>query len=347
MAIDVTVLGAGVWGLSCAWAMAERGARVRVVDPEGVASGASGGIVGALAPHAPEQWNETKAFQFRSLLMAEAWWAAVAERGGGEPGYGRTGRLQPLADEDARMRAEARGIEALARWRDAATWNVEEAPKDGWDPGTALVIRDTLSARLHPRRACLALAAAIRASGGEIVGGARPEGAVIHATGWQGVAGMVDADGRAAGGGVKGQAVLLGLDRRDLPQLYVNGLHVVPHADGTTAVGSTTERDFRHERPDDGADALLARAVAAVPALRGAPVLERWAGVRPRTRSRAPLLGPWPGRPGHWIANGGFKIGFGLAPAVAELMADLVLEGWDRVPEPFRTDGLAANVGGD
>ena len=42
----------------------------------------------------------------------------------------------------------------------------------------------------------------------------------------------------------------------------------------------------------------------------------RWAGLRPRARSRAPMLGAWPGRPGHFIANGGFKIGplfgFGL-----------------------------------
>jgi len=48
--VDVTVRGAGVFGLSVAWACAKRGASVRVIDPYGVASGASGGIVGALAP---------------------------------------------------------------------------------------------------------------------------------------------------------------------------------------------------------------------------------------------------------------------------------------------------------
>ena len=67
-------------------------------------------------------------------------------------------------------------------------------------------------------------------------------------------------------------------------------------------------------------------------------VLDRWAGVRPRARSRAPMLGAWPGRPGHFVANGGFKIGFGMAPKVAEVMADLVLAGRDAIPEGFRVE---------
>jgi glycine/D-amino acid oxidase-like deaminating enzyme len=36
------------------------------------------------------------------------------------------------------------------------------------------------------------------------------------------------------------------------------------------------------------------------------------------------------------VANGGFKIGFGMAPKVAEVMADLVLDGRDGIPEGFR-----------
>ncbi|MDP5364989.1 MAG: FAD-dependent oxidoreductase, partial [Paracoccaceae bacterium] len=63
---DVTVLGAGIFGLSVAWACVQRGARVRVIDPHGPGAGSSGGIVGALAPHVPEQWNDKKAFQFDS-----------------------------------------------------------------------------------------------------------------------------------------------------------------------------------------------------------------------------------------------------------------------------------------
>ena len=52
--------------------------------------------------------------------------------------------------------------------------------------------------------------------------------------------------------------------------------------------------------------------------------------------SRAPLLGAWPDRPGHFVANGGFKIGFGMAPVIAAMMADLVLFEQDRIPNAFR-----------
>ena len=57
---DVTILGAGVFGLSIAFCAAQRGARVRVIDPNGVAQGASGGLVGALAPHTPDLWLPKK-----------------------------------------------------------------------------------------------------------------------------------------------------------------------------------------------------------------------------------------------------------------------------------------------
>lgn len=74
MSVDVTVLGAGIFGLSVAWACVQRGARVRVLDPHGVGAGSSGGIVGALAPHTPENWNDKKQFQLDSLLMAAQYW---------------------------------------------------------------------------------------------------------------------------------------------------------------------------------------------------------------------------------------------------------------------------------
>ncbi len=88
---EVTVRGAGIFGLCCAWACLRRGARVRVIDPFGVAAGASGGVVGALAPHVPEQWNEKKAFQLDSLLMAPEWWQDIETVSGLSPGYARLG----------------------------------------------------------------------------------------------------------------------------------------------------------------------------------------------------------------------------------------------------------------
>ena len=335
--VDITIRGAGIFGLSVAWACAARGASVCVIDPGGVAAGSSGGLVGALAPHTPERWNDKKALQFASLERAESLWAEVAEAGGQDPGYARTGRIQPVGALE--LAAErARNAEAL--WQGRYGWRV--APVAEFAPfapltTSGLVIHDTLSARVHPRRATRALAAALQTRGVAVVPDGDEKGAVIHATGHAGLEALSHQMGAPVGAAIKGQAALLDFDARDCPQIFVDGLHVVPHGDGTTAVGSTTEREFdTPDRCDGGLDDILGRIVRLVPVLKDVTVLERWAGLRPRARSRAPMLGAYPGRDGHFIANGGFKIGFGMAPVVADMMANLVLEGRDEIPESFR-----------
>lgn len=341
--VDVTVRGAGIFGLSVAWACVQRGARVRVIDPNGVGAGASGGIVGALAPHVPEQWNAKKQFQLDSLLMAESWWHAVAETAQDDPGYIRSGRVQPLADDAAVALARQREGTAQELWGDKAVWTVIEQPGTDFMTAspTGLIVHDTLSALVHPRRAVTCLAKALAASGVAFEADAAEEGAVVWATGWDGLEDMTRAHSRMVGAGVKGQAALLGYDAAGAPQLFVDGLHIIPHRDGTVAVGSTTERAFDDPTATDAqCDVLISRAVAAVPALAGAGVVARWAGVRPRSRSRAPMLGRHPFRDG-FVANGGFKIGFGMAPKVGEMMAALVLDGQDDIPPDF---SVAANL---
>lgn len=341
-AVDVTVRGAGIFGLSVGWACLRRGARVRLVDPYGPGKGASEGLVGALAPHVPENWNDKKQFQFESLLMAEAFWHEVEQVSGLASGYARKGRLQPVANERGLALARAREDTAGALWQGKAVWRITGAEAfPGWAPSspTGLVVHDTLTARIAPRAACAALAQAIRARGGEIVTEAPEQGRTVWATGAAGLAALSADLGREVGSAIKGQSALLALDARDMPQIFADAVHIVPHADGTVAVGSTSERDFASpDRTDELLDAVLTKAIAICPVLAEARVLERWAGLRPRARSRAPMLGKWPGREGHFIANGGFKIGFGIAPKVGEVMADLVLDGTAGIPAGFRVE---------
>lgn len=341
----IVVMGAGVLGLAAAFELARRGARVTVIERARPGAGASGGLVGALAPHAPEGWNALKALQLDSLLMAGAFWAEVARTGGRDPGYARLGRVQPLADAAAAARAQARAEAARALWRGAADWRVvpaAEVPGLRVASATGLVAHDTLSARIAPRRAVAALVAALGALGVPVrEGEAPPAGAeaVIWATGPAGLAALgrdLGVPMGAMGGAVKGQAALLAADWREAPQVFAPGLHVVPHADGTVAIGSTSERDFAEpDSTDAQLEALIARARALCPDLAGAPVVERWAGLRARAPSRAPVLGPWPGRAGQFVLNGGFTTGFGLAPKLAALTADL-LAGEDAVPAALR-----------
>lgn len=365
---DICVVGAGVMGLSVAWACARRGARVVICEAAHPGAGASGGLVGALAPHAPEGWNAAKAFQRDALLMAGHWWAEAARAGGRDPGHARLGRLQPVQDAAALARAEARAAGAAAHWGGVAEWRLVRA--EGWpglvpESATGWLIHDTLSARIAPRAALACLLAALAARGAELrcgapfppapgVDGAGGAGgaslpharAVVWATGVAGLAALRGPDGAPWGGGIKGQAALLAHVAEGAAQISAPGLHVVPHAGGHVAIGSTTERDWQEAGATDAAlDAVIARARALVPALRHAPVVARWAGLRPRGPGGRAVAGPLPGLPGHWVANGGFKTGFALAPALGEALAEALLEEGEGPPEAFRPPGPAARGG--
>lgn len=332
---DIAVMGAGVLGLALAWELTQRGASVAVVEARRVGAGASGGLVGALAPHAPEGWTTAKALQLEALLGAEGFWAGVARAGGVDPGFGRVGRLQPLPDAAAVERAQARAVAARDLWDGRADWRViraEAAP--GWRLGGDWVVHDTLTGRISPRRALAALQAALAARGVAVtVGTAPPPGAraVVWANGAEGLAAL----GR--GGPEKGQAAALALDRRWAPVVTAPGLYVVPHADGTVAVGSTSERAFDDPQGTDGRlEAVLDQARALLPELAGAPVIERWAGLRPRAATRQPLLGALADRAGEFVLNGAFKTGFALAPLLAAMLADVLTGGPDRIPPAWR-----------
>jgi len=339
--VDVTVRGAGIFGLSVAWSCVRRGARVQIVDPDGVGDGASGGVLGALAPHVPENWNEKKAFQLESLLLAEAFWAEVGAVSGQDPSYARDGRLQPIADERQLQQARDRANGAAQFWEDAAVWEVIPSGQSEWEPHSpsGYLVRDTLTARLHPRTAVQTLAQALATLGAPVMREAEDEGRVVHATGVADLAQLNAAFGKTVGAPIKGQAAVFQYDASGAAQIFAEALHIIPHADGTVAVGSTTEREFISPTETDAqVDDLIMRARDSVPALCDAPVVQRWAGLRPRTRSRAPMLGAHPLHSGQFIANGGFKIGFGMAPKVGEVMAELMLNDRDDIPEGFRPE---------
>lgn len=331
---QITVMGAGVAGLALAWELARRGAPVRVLEAAHPGAGASGGVVGALAPHAPDGWTPAKALQLQALQMAPAFWADVAATGGTDPGFARTGRVQPLTDAAAIARAEARAVEAAQHWGSAFTWSVRRAADiPGLRLNCGYVAHDTLTARIAPRRAVAALVSALAAHKIAVEPGHEPPGSaetVVWATGAAGLTAT------GLGGPEKGQAALLAAGLHGAPVVTAPGLYVVPHADGTVAVGSTSERGVTGTGTDAQLDALIQQARTLCPDLADAPVIERWAGLRPRAASRQPVLGPLPGQPGHFILNGGFKTGFALAPLMAAIMADLLLHGTDRIPPGWR-----------
>ena len=306
-----------IFGLSIGWEIARRGASVEVVDPFGPGAGASGGLVGALAPHVPESWNPKKQVQFDSLDMAAPFWGAVAAAGGTDPGYARTGRLQPITDAAALELAHARAASAQTLWQGRYLWQVvaAQAFPGLLDSPTGWLIHDTLTARLHPQRACAALVAAIRAKGGRVVAAASAAPMIeIWATGVAGLHEMSEASGRPVGTGVKGQAAAFRAELGAAPQLFAEALHIVPHADGTVAVGSTSERDYDDPAGTDAQlDALIDTARRCAPPCGDAPVTPsagRCGDRAARSRAHDAWAAPQGGRtrPGAFVANGGFKM---------------------------------------
>jgi glycine oxidase len=101
-------------------------------------------------------------------------------------------------------------------------------------------------------------------------------------------------------------------------------VYLVPRG-GRVVIGATVEPDRVIDEPDDGAiEALRLEAVQLCPGLADAPVLERWAGVRPGTPDHAPFIGATR-TPGLFVAAGHFRNGILLAPVTARIIADQIL----------------------
>ena len=233
-------------------------------------------------------------------------------------------------------------------------WDVLDRPAvDGWPDrafAQAGVVHDTLAARVSPRGLTRALAAFlstsrhVRVVEGVEAAGIDPDGhAVLFRDGGKLSFGhCIIAAGyrsfplieslasplprpesrtflRPLGQPVKGQAALLQADiDPGLPVIFLNGLYVVPHEGGLVAIGSTSEDEFIDPHATDAKlEDLIARARAVVPLLETAPVVERWAGLRPKAIDRDPMVGPHPDHPRVVALTGGFKVSFGLAHALA------------------------------
>ncbi len=365
--MDIIVAGGGVMGLWTAFFAARRGLSVHLAERRVIGAGASGGVLGALMPHLPNRWNAKKAFQFDALVSLEAEIAALEAETGLFAGYRRSGRLIPLPTPHNRAIALGHAEDALSVWttpgRSFAFEVLDASPVAGWPCETAMasgLVHDRLAARLSPRALLVALRTAlVRLPNVTIREGAGVQ-ALDPATG---IACFEDCSSLAfghcvlaagvetfalltpllpplakpVGSAVKGQAALLraGIDPA-LPVIFHDGLYIVPHEDGLVAIGSTSENSFADPSGTDGLlDALIARARLMAPALAEAPVVERWAGLRPKAIGREPMVGRHPGHPNVSLMAGGFKVSFGLAHELARTVLDEIEGGTLCVPPSF------------
>ena len=355
MTTDVVVAGAGLAGTCAALALG-RSRRLVLLEADAPASGASGAAAGLVNPFTGRKARA--AWRHRDALAALD---AVLDEAGASALLHRVGVVRPAAT----ARQAGTFAERAAEHPDELEWCSADAARERWPHVAAPV-----GALLVTRGGHLDVGRLVEV----LVGAAQVRGVAVQTgrplRGWRGERGSVVAitdygeirarhlvlalgDGAHAMPAladlplarVKGQTVTLGRpDALPPDHAAVAGRgYVVPTAAHVVA-GATFEHDFESAAPDPGRDGGLVEAAARlVPALAGAPVRDRRAGVRlgvPAAVSpgRLPYAGPLPGHPSVWVLTGLGSRGLLTAPLLARLLPD-ALDGRAPMPPETRPPG--------
>jgi glycine oxidase len=362
---DVVVVGGGVIGLSIAWCLAREGVKATVLDRGELGQGASWAGAGMIPPHVERlKTNPTIDLRSWSAILYPEWSRALLAETGIDNGYRRNGGVDVAAtlDEDNELKTSA------GRWRNEKIVYERLEPRD-FDRVEPALNPDLRVAYFLPDRAQIrnprhlkALAKSLEGQGVSL----RPASAVL---GFEAKGGRVSAvltesgpipcglvvvaagawsSGLLAGLGVrvetpplKGQIVMLKADRPLLRRIVEHGKnYLVPRDDGRILIGATEEEaGFDTRTTSEALRDLLAEAHLLCPILKDAAVERSWAGLRPGSVDSKPYLGFAPGFSNLIVATGHKRAGLQLAPASAEVIADLVLGRPPRVDlAPFRLD---------
>jgi glycine oxidase len=327
---DVLVIGAGAVGCLSAMALVKRGARVTLVDRGELgmeSSWAGGGILFPLLP-----WQYSEAVN-RLALAGAAFYPALAGElrtaTGIDPEYTVSGMLiHPDFDiEAARQWCSVHGV--IAELREGKLW----LPQVGQARNPRLmralrarlqgcgvrIVENTELAPLH--------ADGERISTWNDTGGERYEADafVLTAGAWsRGLLGEHAMDIRIKP--MRGQMLLYRLAPGALENiLYSEDFYLIPRRDGHILAGSTVEDvGFDKSSTPQAAADLHRKAIRLLPALADAPIVKHWSGLRPGSPENVPTIARHPSFCNLYLNAGHFRYGVTMAPASAEILADLM-----------------------
>jgi glycine oxidase len=358
---DAIFVGAGVIGLSCAWRVAQGGARVAVLDRTAPPAGATRVAAGMLAPVGELAFGEPELLEM-TLASAALYpeFVAELEAASGEPtGYAQQGALHIALDRDEA--AELRRVHDLQRSLGLeAEWLPPRRCRElepGLTPSFNGGVHAADEAAVDPRALTRALLAGLAEAGGEVrsasevVGGIfegerltgvrtaageelRAESTVLAAGAWSGQTDWLPEHARPPVRPVKGQIVeLRGRDGQPPCERIVASerVYLVPRPDGRLIVGATSEEQgFDVAVTAGGVHELLREAYRLLPDVAEMELVDSMAGLRPGTPDNLPLIGPG-AIEGLILATGHYRNGILLAPLTAAAIG-AVLAG-EQLPE--------------
>lgn len=120
--------------------------------------------------------------------------------------------------------------------------------------------------------------------------------------------------------------------------LIKEGCYLIPRQNGKILIGSTVEDcGFDKTLLQESKDALLQKAYDMVPLLKGAQLIDHWAGLRPGTERNRPIIDRLPNCSNGYISTGHFRYGLACAPATANIMTNFILQSEGPInPAPYQ-----------
>ncbi|HEV7474600.1 MAG TPA: glycine oxidase ThiO [Pyrinomonadaceae bacterium] len=351
---EVIIIGGGVIGLAVARALALRGVRdVLLIERNTLGGESSTAAAGMLAPQA--EANRAHEFFYltcRSRDLYPDFAAALLEETGIDIELETTGTLYLAFTEH-----DAGELERRYEWQTKAGLPVEKLSAAAVRDLESSISEDVRGALKFPldtqvenRRLISALASANEKLGVRLETGTAVTSLKIERDRIAGIEtsrGFVATDSVVIAGGawssllvsdkalpnprikpVRGQMLCLEAN----PQIarhviYSPRGYLVPRRDGRLLAGSTTEQaGFEKRVTAAGIHSILSAALEISPRIAALPMIDSWAGLRPRAADTLPVLGPCAEIAGLFYATGHYRNGILLAPVTGELIAAAIVD---------------------
>ena len=350
---DCLIIGDGVIGLSLAYELAGRGLTVRLVERGQMGREASWAGAGILPPGG-KQANDHPIEQLTALScrLHPQWARQLREETGIDTGYRRCGGIYVARNQTEAVALAELVIDARRRAIEIDELSAEQL--DQLEPALVGGAGQTLAACHLPEEAQIrnprhlkALLSACARRGVRLdtgtdvhrfdvsdrritaartnTGALRAERYCLTAGCWSRAL-LEDLHTPLAVKPVRGQIVLLRSQPGRLTRIINQGpRYLVPRPDGRVLIGSTEEdAGFDCRTTSEGVSSLLRFALELAPGLADAEVERTWAGLRPATPNRMPILGRVPDLENAFVATGHFRAGLQLSTATAVVMSQLI-----------------------